>query len=211
MLRLFSCPAVSNSLSMDRSAPDLPVPHHLPKFAPVYVHCINNAIKPSYSLTPPSFLPSVFPSIREFSNESAVCIRWPRYWSFSISASNEYSELTSLKIDSFVLLRSLLQCSSSKASILWCSAFLTVQPSQLYVTTGKIIALTIRTFVSRGMSLLLNTPSRFVTTFLPRSNRLWISWLQSTSTVILEPKKRKSVTTPNFSLSICYEVIGRMP
>ena len=176
MLRLFSCPAVSSSLSMDCSVPDLPVPHHLPKFAQVYVHC---STMPSSHLIlwhPLLLLPWVFPSIREFSSESAVCIRWPRYWSFRISASNEYSELISLKIDCFVLLfRSLLQRSSSKASILWCSAFLTVQLSQLYVTTGKTTALTIRTFVSRVMSLLFNTLSRFVIAFLPRSDRLRIS------------------------------------
>ena len=145
---------------------------------------------------------------------SQLCIRWPKYWSFSYSIrpSNEYSGLVSLRIDWFALLavqgtcRSLLQHHSSKASILQLSAFFMVQLSQLYVTTGKTIALTIWIFVSRVMSLLFNTLSRFVTAFLPRSNSL-ISWLQSPSRVILLPKKRKSVTTSNFSPSFCHEVI----
>ena len=148
-------------------------------------------------------LPSIFPSIRGFFNESVFCIRWPKYWclSFSISPSNEYSGLISLKIDWFDLilvqgtLQSLLQNHSSKASVLWRSAFFTVQLSQLHVTTGKTIALTIWTFVGRVVSLLFNTLSRFVIAFLPRSNSLLISWLQSPSTVILETKKRKSFTT----------------
>ena len=130
-------------------------------------------------------LPSIFPSIRDFSNESSVCIRWPKYcsFSFSISPSGEYSGLISLKIDSFDLLafqgtfRSFLQHHSSKASILWCSAF-TAQLLQPYETTGKTMALTIQTFVNRVMSLLFNTLSRFVIAFLPSSNHLLISWLQ---------------------------------
>ena len=131
-------------------------------------------------------LPSVFPSIRDFSNELAVQIRRPKCWSFSfsfsISPSNEYSGKISFKIDWFNLVvqgtfRSLLQHHSSKASILWCSAFFMVQLSQPYMTTGKTIALTTRTFVGRVMSLLFNTLSRFVTAFLPRSNHLLISWL----------------------------------
>ena len=155
----------------------------------------------------PLLLPSIFPSIREFSSELAVHIRWPKYWSlsFSISPSNEYSWLISLKTDWFDVLavqgtfRSLLQ-HNLKASILWCSAFFTVQLSQLYVTTKKTIALTIWTFVGRVMSPLFNTLSRVVIAFLPKSNCLLISWLQSPSTVILEPKKRKSVTIPPFPL-----------
>ena len=152
-------------------------------------------------------LPSVFPSIREFSNESAVRIRWLKYWSFSfsISHSNQYSELISPKIDWLDLLavqgrtfRRLLQHHSSKASVLWHSTFFTVQLSQLYLPTGKTIALTLRTFVSRVMFLLFNTPSSFVISFLPKSNCLLISWLQLPSTVILEPRKRKSVTTSTF-------------
>ena len=132
-------------------------------------------------------LPSIFPSIRVFSNESILCIRWPSYWSFSfsINPSNEYSGLISFRIDwlDFLAvqgtLKSLLQHHSSKASILWCSAFFIVQLSHQYMTTGKTIALTRRTFVGKVMSLLLNMLSRLVITFLPRSNRLLISWLQS--------------------------------
>ena len=161
-------------------------------------------------------LPSVFPSIRVFSNESAVYIRWPKYWSlsFSISPSNEYSGLISFRIDWLDLLavqgtlKSLLQHHSLKASILQHSAFFMVQLSHLYMTTGKTTALTIQTFVGKVMPLLFNTLSRFVITFLPRSKRLLISWLQSPSTVILEPKKRKSVTAMTYSPSICHEVMG---
>ena len=133
---------------------------------------------------------------------------------FSISPSNEYSGLIYLKIDWFDLLavqgtfRSLLQHHSLKASILWCSVFFTVQLSQLYVITGKTIALTMQTFVNRVMSLLFNTLSRFVIAPLPRSSRLLISWLQSPSAVISEPRKRKSVTASTFSASICYVVMG---
>ena len=161
-------------------------------------------------------LPSIFPSITDFFSESSVHIRWPKYWSFifSIRPASEYSRLISLKIDWFDLLavqrtfRSLLQHHSLKTSILWCSAFFTFQLSQLYVTTGKTIALTIWTFVGRVLSLLFNTLSRFVIALLPRSNHLLISWLQSPSAVILEPKKRESVTTSTFFPSICHAVIG---
>ena len=143
-------------------------------------------------------LPSIFPSITVFFNETTLHIRWPKYWSFSfnISSSNKYSELISFTIDWFDFLavqgthKSFLQYHSSKASILWHSAFLIVQLSHLYMTTGKTITLTSkRTSVSKAMSLLFNTLSRFVIAFLPRSNCLLISWLQSPSTVILEPKK----------------------
>ena len=142
-------------------------------------------------------LPSIFPSIRIFSNESVLCIRWPKYWScsFSTSSSNEYSVLIFFRIDWLDLfavqgtLKSLLQHHSSKASILWHSAFFTVQLSHPHVTTGKTIALTRQTFVGKVMSLLFNTLSRLVITFLPRSKRLLISWLQSPYAVILEPKK----------------------
>ena len=161
-------------------------------------------------------LPSIFPSIRDFFSESAVHIRWLKYWrfSFSISPSIEYSELISLKIDWFDLLavqgtlRSLFQHHSLKASMLLFSAFFKVLLSQLYVTTGKTIwtfVLTIKTFVSRVMSLLFNTLSRFIIAFLPKSNHLLISWLHSPSTVILEPMKRKSVTT-TFPPSVCHEI-----
>ena len=140
-------------------------------------------------------LPSIFPRIRVFSKESVFHIRWPKYWSFSISPSNEYSGLISFWIDWFDLfavqgtLKSLLQHHSPKASILRCSAFFTVQLSHPYMTTGKTIALTRWTFVGKVMSLLFNTLSRFVIAFLPRSKCLLISGLQSPSAVILETKK----------------------
>ena len=143
-------------------------------------------------------LPSIVPRSRVFYNELAVRIRWPNYLSFSftISPSNEYSGLISF-VNWFVLLavqgtlKSLLQHHSSKASVLWCLAFFVVQLSQLYKTTGKTIALTIQNFVGKVMSLLFNTLSRLVITFLPRNIRLSISWLQSPSAVILKPKKIK--------------------
>ena len=142
-------------------------------------------------------LPSIFPSIRVFSNESALRIRWPKYWSFSfnISSSNEHPRQISFRMDWLDLLavqgtlKSLLQHHTSKASILWPSAFFIVQLSHPYMTTGKTIALTRWTFVGKVMSLLLNMLSMLVTTFLLRSKRLLISWLQSPSAVILEPKK----------------------
>ena len=142
-------------------------------------------------------LPSIFPSIRVFSNESALHIRWPKYWSFSfnISASNEYPGLISFRMDWLDLLavqrtlKSLLQHRSSKASILWHSAFFIVQLSRPYMTTGKTIALTRRTFVDKVMSLLFNMLFMLVITFLPRSKHILISWLQSPSAVILEPRK----------------------
>ena len=151
----------------------------------------------SFSVVHPLLLPpSIFPSIKVFSNESAVHIRWPKDWSFSFifSPSNEHSGLISFRIDWLDLLavqgtlKSLLQHHSWKASILRHSAFFTVQLSHPYMTTGKIIALTRRTLVGKVMSLLLNMLSRLVITFLPRSKRLLISWLQSPSAVILEPK-----------------------
>ena len=142
-------------------------------------------------------LPSIFPNIRVFFNESTLHMRWPRYWSFSfsISPSKEHPGLISFRMDWLDLLAvqrtlmSLFQHHSSKASILWHSAFFTGQLSHPYITTGKTIALTRRTFVGQVMSLLLNMLSRLVITFLPRSKHLLISWLQSPSAVILEPKK----------------------
>src|SRR5574337_400696 len=142
-------------------------------------------------------LPSIFPSIRVFSSELALCIRWPKYWSFSFSISpfNEYSGLISFRMDWLDLLavqrtlKGLLQHHSSKASILQHSAFFIVQLSHPYMPTGKTIALTRQTFVGKVMSLLLNMLSRLVITFLPRRKRLLISWLQSPSAVILEPPK----------------------
>ena len=154
-------------------------------------------------------LPSIFPSIRVFSNESALCIRWPKYWNFSfnISPFNEHPGLISYRMDWLDLLavqgtlKSLLQHHSSKASILRCSAFLTVQLSHPHMTTGKTIALTRWTFVGKVMSLLFNMLSRLVITFLPRSKCLLISWLQSPSAVILELRKIKSATvSPSVSM-----------
>ena len=158
-------------------------------------------------------LPSIFPSIRVFSNESALCIRWPKYWSFSfnISPSNKHPGLISFRVDWLDLLavqgtlKSLLQHHSSKASILQHSAFFIVQLLHPYMTTGKTIALTRRTFVGKVMSLLLNMLSRLVINFLPRSKHLLISWLQSPSAVILEPSKIQSATV---SPSVCHEVMG---
>ena len=162
-------------------------------------------------------LPSIFPRIRVFCNESVLRLRWPKYWSFSfnISPSNEYSGLISFRTDWLDLLavqetlKGLFQHHSTKASILPCSAFFIVQLSPLYMTIGKTIALTIGSFVSKVMSLLFSTLTRFVTAFLPRSKHLLISWLQSPSTVILEKiKKIKSVTVSIVSPSIWHEVMG---
>jgi len=158
----------------------------------------------------------LFPSVRVFSNESVLLIRWPKYCSFSLSnsTSNEYSGLISFRIDWFDLvavqgtLKGLLQHHNSKASILHHSSFFIVQLSHPSVTTGKTIALTIWTFVGKVMSLLFNTLSRFVIALLPRSKCLSISWLQSPSSVILEPKKIKSFTVSIVSPSICHEVMG---
>ena len=146
------------------------------------------------------FLPPIPPSIRVFPKESTLCRRWPKYWSFSftISPSKEHPGLISFRMDwlDFLAvqrtLKSLLQHHSSKASVLWCSAFLTVQLSHPNMTTGKTITLTILTFVGKVMSLLFNVLFKFVRAFLSRSKHLLISWLQSSSAVILEPKKRKS-------------------
>src|SRR5574337_744372 len=162
-------------------------------------------------------LPPIPPSLRVFSNESPLCMRWPKYWSFrfSISPSNEHPGLISFKMDWLDLLavqgtlKSLLQYHSSKASILRRSAFFTVQLVHPYMTTGKTTALTRQTFVGKVMSLLLNMLSRLVITFLPSSKCLFISWLQSPSAVILEPPKIKSDTVSTVSPSICHEVMGR--
>ena len=161
-------------------------------------------------------LPPIPPSIRVFSNESTFHMRWPKYWSFSfnISPSNEHPGLISFRMDWLDLLsvqgtlKSLLQNHSSKTSVLQCSAFFTVQLSHPYMTTGKNMALTRRTFVDKVISLLLNVLSRLVITFLPRSKRILISWLQSPSAVILEPQKIKSDTVFTVSPSISREVMG---
>ena len=161
-------------------------------------------------------LPSIFPSIRVFSSELVLHIRWPQYWSssFNISPANEHPGLISFRMDRLDLLavqgtlKSLLQHHSSKASILQLSAFFIVQLSHAYMTTGKTIALTRQTFVDQVMSLFFNMLSRLVIAFFPRSKCLLISWLQSPSAVILEPKKIKSVSVSIVSPSICHEVMG---
>ena len=158
--------------------------------------------------------PSIFPSIKVFFYKSVLHIRWPKDWSFSINPSNEYSGVISFRIDWFDLsavqetLKSLLQHHSSKASILRCSAFFIVQLSHPYMTSGKTIALTRWTYVGKVMSLLFKMLSQFVIAFLPRSKHLLISWLQLPSTVILEPKKIKSLAVSIVSPSICHEVMG---
>ena len=167
--------------------------------------CIKLVMPSNYLiLRCPLFLrPSIFPSIRVFSNESVLCIRWPKYWSFSfnISPSNEHPGLISFRmdwLDFFAVqgtLKSLLQHHSSKALILQCSAFFIVQLSHPYMTTGKTIPLTRWTFVGKVMSLLFNMLSMLVITFLPRSKHLLISWLKSQTAVMLEPRKKKKSLT----------------
>ena len=151
---------------MDCSMPGFPVFHCLPEFPQTHVHWIGDAINHLILCRPLLLLPSIFPSIRVFSDGLALCMRWPKYWSFSISPSNEYSGLISFRIDWFDLLtvqgtlKNILQHHSSKASILWCSAFFVVQFSHPYITNGKIIVLTRQTFVGKVMSLLFNMLSR---------------------------------------------------
>ena len=163
---------------------------------------------------PLPLLSSIYPSIRVFSNESVLCIRCPKYCSFSISPSNEYSGLISFRMDWLDLLtvqgtlKSLLQHHSSKASILQHSAFFIVQLSHPYMSTGKTIALTRWTFIGKVMPLIFSKLSRLVITFLPRSKCLLIPWLQSPPAVILEPQKIKSLTVFIVSPFICHEVIG---
>ena len=168
---------------MDCSMPGFPVHHQLLELAQIHVHWIGDAIQPSHPLSIPSPPALIFPSIRVFSSESVLLIRWPKYWSlsFSISSSNEYSLLISFRIDWFDLLavqgtlKSLLHYHSSKASVLQCSTFFMVQLSHAYMATGETIALTILTFAGKVMSLLFNMLSRMVIVFLPRSKRLLIS------------------------------------
>ena len=184
---------------MNCSTPGLPVHHQLPEST--QIQSIDSVMPSNHLILCRTLflLPSIFPSIRVFSDESALRIRWPKYWSFSfnISPSNEHPGLISFRMDWLDLfavqgtLKSLLQYHSSKASILQRSVFLIVQLSHPYITTGKITALTRQTFVDKVMSLLFNTLSRLVITFLPRSKRLLISWLQLPSAVILEPRKIK--------------------
>ena len=172
---------------MNHSTPGLPVHQELPEFTQTHVHRVSDAIQPSHSVVP--FSSSIPLSIRVFSNKSILCMRWPKYWSFSLSTSpsNEHPGLIYFRMDWFHLLavegtlKSLIQHHSSKASILQCSVFFMVQFLHPYMTTGKTIALTRWTFVGKVMSLLFNMLSRFVITLLPRSKHLLISWLQSPS------------------------------
>ena len=193
---------------MDCSTSGFPVHHQLPELAQTQVI---KSVMPSNHLIlccPLFLLPSILPSIRGFSNESVLHIRWPEYWrfSFSISPSNECSIPISFRMDWLHLLaaqgtlKSLIQHHSSKTSVLQCSAFFIVQLSHPYMTIGKSIALTRWTFVGKVMSLLFNKLSRLVITFLPSSKCLLISWPQSPSAVILEPPKIKSFMV---SPSIC--------
>jgi len=201
---------------MNRSTPDLPVHHQLLEYTQTWVHWVSNAIQPSHPLSSPS------PPALNLSQHQGL-FQWVSSWhgvakawnfSFNIPPSNEHPGLISFRMDWLDLfavqgtLKSLLQHHSSKASILWCSAFFTVQLSYLYMTTGKTIALTRRTFAGKVMSLLFNILSRLVITFLPRSKHLLISWLQSPSAVILEPPKIKPATVSTVYLSVCHEVMG---
>ena len=202
--------------SMNRSTPGLPVHHQLPEFTQTHVHRVGDASSHLILCCLLFLLPPIPPSIRVFSNESTLHMRWPKYWSFSFSIipSKEIPGLISFRMNWLDLLavqgtpKSLLQHHSSKASILWQSAFLTVQLSHPYMTTRKTIALTRWTIVGKVISLLLNMLSRLVITFLPRSKHLLISWLQSPSAVILEPPQIKSDTVSTVSPSISHEVMG---
>ena len=198
---------------MNRSTPGIPIHHQLPEFTQTHVHRVRDAIQPSHPWSSPSS-PALNPSQHQsLFHESTLRMRWPKYWSFSFSIipSKEHPGLISFRMDWTDLLavqgtlKSLLQHHSSNASILRHSAFFTVQLSHPYIAPGKTIALTSRTFVGKVMSLLFNMLSRLVITFLPRSKRLLISWLQSPSAVILEPPKIKSDTV---SPSISHKVMG---
>ena len=204
---------------MNCSTPGLPVHHQLPKFTQTHVLRVSDAIQPSHPLSspsPPGPNPSQHQGLFLMLFPDALRMRWPKYWSFSlrISSSNEHPGLVSFRMDLLDLLavqgtlKSLLQHHSSKASILRCSAFFTVQLSHPYMTTGKTIVLTRWTFVGKVRSLLFNMLSRLVITLLPKSKHLLISWLQSPSAVILEPPKIKSDTVFTVSPSISHEVMG---
>ena len=209
-----SCPTLCDP--MNRSTPGLPVHHQLPELLKLNVHRVGDAIQPSHPLScpsPPAPNPSQHQGLFQWVNSS---MRWPKYWSFSFSISppNEHPGLISFRMGWLDLLavqgtlKSLLQHHSSKASVLQHSAFFTVQLSHLYTATGKTIALTRWTFIGKVMSLPFNMLSRLVITFLPRSKRLLLSWLQSPSAVILEPKIIKSATVSTVSPSISHEMMG---
>ena len=216
-LTLFSCSVVSDSATpwtaARQSSLSFTISQSLLKLMPIESEVLSNHL---ILCCPLLLLSSVFPSSRVFSSESVLCNRWPKCWSFSFSTSpsSEYSGLISFRIDWFNLLavqgtlKSPLQNHSLKETILQCSAFFRVQLPQPYMTTEKTKALTIQTFVSKVISLLFNTLSRFVIALLPRSKCLLISWQQSPSALILEPKKIKSETVSSFPPSICHEVIG---
>ena len=188
------------------------IPLSLPKFMFIESVMPSNHLILCHPLLHPL---SIFPSIRVFSNESALCMKWPKYWSFSfsISPSNEHSGLVSFRMDWLISLQStglnsFLLHQGLKASVLCCSAFFIVQLSHPYLSTGKTIALTRWTFVGKVMSLLFNMLSRLVITFLPRSKHLLTSWLQSPSAVILEPPQNKVSHYFHCFPSICHEVMG---
>ena len=201
---------------MDFSMPGLPVHHQLPKLTLTHVHWVGDATQPIHPLSsssPPAFNLSQHQSLFKWvssSHQGAKVLEFQ----FQYRPSNEYSELISFRMDWLDLLavqgtlKSVLKHHSSKASILWCSAFFRVQHSHPYMTTGKTITLTKWTFIGKVMSLLFNMLSRLIITFLPRSKHLLMSWLQSPSAVILEPPKIKSVTVSTISPSICHEVMG---
>ena len=208
-VRLFATPRTvahqaSLSITNSRNSPKLMSIESVMPFSRLILCC------------PLLLLPPISPSIRVFSNESTLHMRWPKHWSFnfSIIPSKEIPGLISFRMDWLDLLavqgtlKSLLQHHSSKASVLQRSAFLVIHLSHLYMTTGRTTALTRQTFVSKVISLLFNTLSRLVIAFLPRSKCLLISWLQSSSAMILEPKKIKSVTVSTVSPSTGHEVMG---
>ena len=201
-----SCPTLCDPIN--HGTPGLHVHHQLPEFTQTHIHRVSDAIQPSHPLSSLFLLPPIPPSIRVFSNESNLRMRWPKYWSFSfiICPSNEHPGLISFRTDWLDLLlalqgtlKSLLWHHSPKASIFRCSAFFTVQLSHASMTTGETIAFTRQTFVGKVMSLLFHMLSRLVITFLPRSKRLLTSWLQSPSAGILEPPKIKSDTVSTVS------------
>ena len=218
-LLLFSCSVMSNSsrshgLQHARLSRPSPSPGVSSNSSPLSQWCCPTSSNHLILCCPLLLLPPIPPSIKVFSNESALHMRWPKYWSFSfsISPSNEYSGLISFRMDWLDLLavqgplKSLLQHHSSKALILWHSAFFIVQCSHPYMTSGKTIALTRSTFVGKVMSLPFDMLPRLDIAFHPRGKRLLISWLQSPSAVILEPRKTKSATASTVSPSISHEV-----
>ena len=192
----------------------LPCPSLSPRVCPNSCPLSHDATQPCYFQSPHSPPALNLSQHQDLSSESALCIKWPKYWSFSIHPSNGYSRLISFMIDWFdrlavqETLKSPFQHHNMKASILWFSVFFMVQLLHPYMTTGKTIALTRWTFVGKVMSLLFNMLSSIVIAFLPRSKRLLISWLQSPSTVILESKRIKSVTVSTFSAPICHKGMG---